>query len=113
MECVWNIIYTKKVYKDIARIKKFYKEYRYFKEISNIEKRLQILIYNPRIGKTLIFNKDINGEYRRLVIDNFIVIYKIEKNNVKILRIFNVRENYINNDMFMVKEDVSIYRCIS
>ena len=50
----------------------------------------------PRIYKTLSYKKDIVGEYRRIVLGKYIIIYKIVEDEIIILRIFNQKQNYLN-----------------
>lgn len=72
-------------------------------------KDIENLIYMPRTHKTLIYFKDKKGEYRRSVSGKYIIIYKIVKDEIIILRIFNQRENYLNSRSFILKEESEKY----
>ena len=85
------------------------KNYNYNKIIEKIYKDIDNLLYMPRIHKTLIYYKDKKGEYRRIVSGRYIIIYKIIKNEIIILRIFNQKENYLNQKNFILKEDIQKY----
>ena len=77
--------------------------------LEKIEKDILNLEYMPRIHKTLICIKDPNGEYRRMLSGKYSVIYKIEKNEIIILRIFNQKENYLNQRKFILREERQSY----
>lgn len=97
------------MHKDIERIKSSY-DYFYQEELINkIEKDIINLMYMPRIHKTLISSKDKHGEYRRIVSKKYIIIYKIVEDKIIILRIFNQKENYLNQRNFILKEAFSKY----
>lgn len=93
------------MYKDIERIKNSYNYFYQEELINKIEKDIKSLAYMPRIHKTLISSKDKEGEYRRIVSGKYIIIYKIVKNEIIILRVFNQRENYLNQRNFILKEE--------
>ena len=63
----------------------------------------------PRIHKTLYSVKDPMGEYRRIVSGKFIIIYKIDQDKVIILRIFSHKQDYLNPESFILKENPSFY----
>ena len=63
----------------------------------------------PWMYKTLFYKKDLLGEYRRIIIGKYSIIYKIKENEVIILRIFNQRENYLNQSEFILKEKSKKY----
>ena len=67
------------------------------------------LEYMPRCHKTLICIKEPNGEYRRLISGKYSIIYKIVKDEIIILRIFNQRENYLNQRKFILREETQNY----
>lgn len=113
MEELYQIIYEKAAIKDLNRIKKYCSSRYYKNTIQSIINALKIIKVFPKMSKTLYSIENRFGDYRRAIIKKYVIIYKIEYKQIRVLRIFNVRENYINNDMFMVKEYVSIYRCIS
>lgn len=47
-----------------------------------------------------------------LSVGKYIIIYKIDKNKIIILRIFNQRENYLNSNKFILKEESIKYKII-
>ena len=65
------------------------------KLISNAEN----LSDNPEIGMKLSSRFGIETDYRYLVSDKYIIIYKTDNYNVKIIRIFNGRQDYLK-DLF-------------
>ena len=91
--------------KDLKRIYRYMKNYNFEKTLDTIYNSIENLAYMPRMHKTLIYFKDKRGEYRRIVSGKYIIIYKIVKDEVIILRIFNQKENYLNQRNFILKED--------
>ena len=92
----YRIIYEESMYKDIERIRNSYNYFYQEELINKIEKDITSLLYMPRIHKTLISSNDKHGEYRRMISGKYIIIYKIVKDEIIILRIFNQKENYLN-----------------
>lgn len=95
--------------KDLKRIYKYMKEYNVEKSIEKIYLDIDNLAFMPRIHKTLIYFKDKKGEYRRIVSGRYSIIYKIIENEIIILRIFNQKENYLNQRNFILKEESENY----
>ena len=79
------------------------------KIMNKIYKDIENLIYMPRIHKTLIYFKDKKGEYRRIVSGRYIIIYKIVEDKIIILRIFNQKQNFLNQRNFILKEESEKY----
>ena len=102
---IYKTIFSKKAKRDLIKIAKFMRNYNYNKIIEKIYKSIENLEYMPRTHKTLIYFKDKRGEYRRIVSGKYIIIYKIVKDEIIILRIFNQKENYLNQRNFILKED--------
>ena len=97
------------MHKDIERIKNSYNYFYQEELINKIEKDIMSLVYMPRIHKTLISSNDKGGEYRRIVSGKYIIIYKIAKDEIIILRIFNQKEDYLNEENYMLKEESENY----
>lgn len=62
-------------------------------KIFNIKK--SILKNFPRIYQKLEIESLKNQEYRKIVLDQYIVIYKITSNQISFLKIFPQKTNYI------------------
>jgi len=105
----YRITYDNKFYKDLYLIE-LRTTYNYYKKLKN---KLNIVIenlqYMPRTHKTIYTLKDPIGEYRRIVLDKYSIIYKIIKNEIIILRIFNQKENYLNSKKFILREKPQKY----
>ena len=95
--------------KDIKRISKYMEEYNGDKIIKKIYRNIDNLTFMPRSHKTLICFKDKKSEYRRIASGKYSIIYKIVKDEIIILRIFNQRENYLNFKSFILKEEFQKY----
>ena len=110
MVSLYHLTYEKSTRKDLKKIRKFSISRRYYERImqeitSNIEK----LKYMPRTHKSLICIKDPNGEYRRMISGKYSIIYKIIEDEIIILRIFNQKENYLNQKKFVLREKSQKY----
>ena len=113
MENRYHITYEKNTHKDFKKIKKFSTSKIYYKRIiEEITNNIEKLKYMPRIHKTLICIKDPNGEYRRMVSGKYSIIYKIVKDEIIILRVFNQKENYLNQRNFILREKSQRYLII-
>ena len=108
----YQIIYEESMHKDIERIKKDYNYFYQEKVINKIKRDIINLTYMPRIHKTLISYNDKDGEYRRMVTGNYVVIYKIVEDEIIVLRIFNQKENYLNSKSFILREKSKKYLMI-
>ena len=102
---IYKTIFSKKAKRDLIKIAKYMKNYNSNKIIEKIYNNIDNLTFMPRMHKTLIYFKDKHGEYRRIVSGKYIIIYKIVKDEIIILRIFNQKENYLNLRNFILKED--------
>lgn len=89
---IYKIKISKKSRKDIKRIRNYLKGYNVDKSIKKIYDDIEDLKFMPRIHKTLYTLKDPRGEYRRIISGKYIIIYKIVKNQITILRIFNQKQ---------------------
>ncbi len=97
----YNIEYSKESKQDLIGIKKYIKYNLQEPEvaqklISKIRKEINTLKKNPEIYT--IIDEDIikKLEIRKLIIDNYIVFYRIKNNNIQIVRIMYGRRNWIN-----------------
>ena len=106
-----NIELSKDAKKDLDRISIFLEEYNASrtKIIEKINKDIKNLTFMPRMHKTLIYFKDKHGEYRRIVSGRHIIIYKIVEDKIIILRVFNQKQNYLNQRNFILKEESKKY----
>ena len=110
----YKIEVSDKAENDLKRISDYLKDYGYNGEyiIKQINNDIERLNFMPRIHKTLISYKDEKGEYRRIVSGKYSIIYKIFENEITILRIFNQKENYLNQRNFILREKSQPYLII-
>ena len=66
------------------------------KLISKIRKAIKILKDNPEIYTIIDGDLIRKLEIRKLIVDNYIVFYRIKNNNIEIVRIMYGRRNWIN-----------------
>lgn len=105
----YKTIFSKKAKRDLIRIVKFMENYNSNKIIERIYKSIDDLNFMPRKHKTLIYFNDKKGEYRRMLSGKYSVIYKIVEDKIIILRIFNQKENYLNQRKFILREKSQKY----
>ena len=109
MDILYKITYDRKFYKDLYAIELRTTD-NYYRKLKD---RLNVVIKNlqfmPRTHKTIYPFRDPLGEYRRIILERYIIIYKIVKDEIIILRIFNQKENYLNQKKFILREDNQIY----
>lgn len=105
MDIQYKIVYDKRFYKDLLEVEE--KNYiNFYKKLKkDIDVKIENLKFMPRTHKTLIYLKDKGGEYRRIVSGKYIIIYKIVEDKIIILRIFNQKQNYLNQRKFILKEE--------
>ena len=97
----YNIEYSKEAKEDLIGIKQYIKYNLQEPEtanklISKIRKSIKTLKENPEIYT--IIDDDIIRKLniRKLVVDNYIVFYRIKNDNIEIVRIMYGRRNWIN-----------------
>ena len=97
----YNIEYSKESKQDLIGIKQYIKYNLQEPEIakkliSKIRKEINSLKDNPEVYA--IIDDDIikKLEIRKLIVDNYIVFYRIKDNNIQIVRVMYVRRNWIN-----------------
>lgn len=97
----YNIEYSKESKLDLIRIKQYIKYNLQEPEtaqklISKIRNKINKLKNNPEIY-TIIDDELIkNLEIRKLIVDKYIVFYRIKNNNIEIVRVMYGRRNWIN-----------------
>lgn len=97
----YNVEYSKESKRDLIGIKEYIKHNLQEPEIaqkliSKIRKEINALKNNPEINA--IIDDDIirKLEIRKLIVDNYIVFYRIKSNNIQIVRVMYGRRNWIN-----------------
>jgi len=97
----YNIEYSKEARQDLIDIKKYIKYNLQEPEtaeklISKIRTEIDELSNNPQIY-AIIDDDFINKfEIRKLIVDNYIVFYRVQNYNIQIVRIMYGRRNWIN-----------------
>lgn len=97
----YNIEYSKESKEDLIGIKQYIKYKLQEPEtanklISKIRKSIKTLKENPEIYA--IIDDDIirKLEIRKLIVDNYIIFYRIKNDSIEIVRIMYGRRNWIN-----------------
>ena len=105
----YKIKIAQKAKQDIKNTIEYNGYYNIEKDINKIYKDIETLKFMPRINKTVYTLKDKNSEYRRMISGKYAIIYKIEKDQIIIIRIFNQKQNYLNSKKFILKEKSTKY----
>ncbi len=97
----YNIEYSKEAKEDLIGIKQYIKYNLQEPEtannlISKIRKSIETLKENPEIYTILDDDTIRKLEIRKLIIDNYIVFYRIKNDIIEIVRIMYGRRNWIN-----------------
>ncbi len=97
----YNIEYSKESKQDLIGIKQYIKYNLQEPEtaqklISKIRKEINNLKYNPEIYAIIDDDLIKKLEIRKLIVDNYIVFYRIKNNSIEIVRIMYGKRNWIN-----------------
>lgn len=97
----YNIEYSEESKEDLVGIKKYIKYNLQEPEtakklISKIRNEINNLKDNPRVYSIIDDDLIRKLEIRKLIIDNYIVFYRIKNNNIEIVRVMYGRRNWIN-----------------
>jgi len=97
----YNIEYSKESKQDLIDIKQYIKYHLQEpliaqKLISKIKTEIDSLKDNPELYSIIDDDVIKRLEIRKLIVDNYIVFYRIKNNNIQIVRIMYGRRNWIN-----------------
>lgn len=97
----YNIEYSKEAREDLIEIKRYIKYNLQEPEtaqklISKIRSEIDKLKINPQIFAIIDDDFIRKFEIRKLIVDNYIVFYRIQNDNIQIARIMYGRRNWIN-----------------
>ena len=97
---------TKEAKNDLDKISEYLENYINYRDkvIEKINTDIINLRFMPRIHKTVTTHENPKGEYRRIVSGNYVIIYQINKEKIRILRVFSEKQNYFNQTNFILKE---------
>lgn len=97
----YNIEYSKESKEDLVGIKQYIKYNLQEPEIaqkliSKIINEINDLKHNPKIHSIIDDDLIKKLEIRKLIVDNYIVFYRIKNDNIEIVRVMYGRRNWIN-----------------
>ena len=95
MELLYKIKYETSFLEDIEKLNYNIGKEKLTKLIKKFSIKKSILKKFPRIYQKIEFKSLKNKEYRKIVLDQYIVIYKITSNQISFLKIFPQKTNYI------------------
>ncbi len=96
MELIYKFHYEIPFLRDIGKLRKDISKEKFINLMKLFKNKKLLLTQFPRIYQKVEFNNLQNGEYRRIVLDQYIVIYKIVSNKISFLKIYPQKTNYIN-----------------
>ena len=97
----YNIEYSKEAKQDLIEIKQYIKYNLQEPEIAQklileIKNKISNLKHNPEIYSIIDDDLIKKLEIRKLIINNYIIFYRIKKENIEIVRIMYGRRNWID-----------------
>ncbi len=97
----YNIEYSKESKQDLIGIKQYIKYNLQEPEtaqklILKIRSEINNLKHNPEINSIIDDDLIKKIEIRKLIVNNYIIFYRIKNNNIEIVRIMYGRRNWIN-----------------
>lgn len=101
----YKVIITPIAYKEISKIYEYIAEELYATKaaqnlMQKVEKHIQVLRYSPRMYPKIRKIDNLRRRYRRIVINNYIILYTIDeqKKIVFISHMYYGGKNYIDNE---------------
>ncbi len=91
----YEVIIADQTHEDLARIRRNMNEDKFEKFITKLYEKYDNLMYMPWMYPRLYYEKKTKTDFRKIVYQNYIIIYKIQKNQIIILRIVSEKENYL------------------
>lgn len=102
----YKVIITPTAYKEIDRIYSYITEDLYAENVAKklmkkVEDAVQRLKYAPKIHKEIEKNDELKRIYRRIVIQNYVILYTIDEENcvVFVSHMYYQGRNYIDNKL--------------
>lgn len=91
----YEIIIAEQTHEDLARIRGHMYKDKFEEFIDKLYEKYDNLIYMPWMYPRLYYEKITKTDFRKIVCQNHIVIYKIQESQITILRIVSEKENYL------------------
>lgn len=103
----YKVVITPTAYNEIDSIYNYitmnlYAEKAAKKLMNKVEEKVQKLKYSPKMYNEIRKIDELKKIYRRIVIDNYVILYTIDENNntVFVSHMYYGGTNYMNNDIF-------------
>ena len=103
---LYKVIITPTAYKEIRRIYEYISEDLYAEDgakrlMRKVEEKVQSLKYAPKIYTSIEKVDELKRQYRRITIDNYIILYTIaeEINTVYVAHMYYGGRNYLENHL--------------
>lgn len=96
----FRIIVSNKADKDLSKISKYLSESGMKKMTENLLFKYDNLRQMPHMYQRIYYDEKSKADYRRTVYKNYIITYKIQKNQITILRIVSEKRDYLKSKWF-------------
>jgi len=100
MKLTYKLRMSEYINEDLQRHSKYMSIHGKKKFIEELNIKFKNIKVMPLMYERLYYDKKRNIDYRRLLCKNYIVLYKIYKNQITILRIVSQKEDYSNSQYF-------------
>lgn len=94
---IFNIIVSEDADEDLVRITSTFLENSATKFSEMIFSKYENIGIMPKMYQRIYYEKNTHTDYRRVVCKKYIIIYKIQKNQITILRILSEKEDYLKS----------------
>lgn len=91
----YKIIIAEHTHEDLEKIREYMYEDKFEKFITKLYEKYDNLEYMHCMYPRLYYEKNTKTDFRKIVCENYIIIYKIQKSQITILRIVSEKENYL------------------
>lgn len=91
----YEIIIAEQTHEDLARIREYMYEDKFEKFITKVYEKYDNLVYMPWMYPRLYYEKNTHSDYRKILLEKYIIIYKIQKNQITVIKIASEKEDYL------------------
>lgn len=95
----YKIIISEKTHEDLARIRKYMDKNRFEEFIIKLYRKYDDLTYMPWRYPRLYYEVNTKSDFRKIVYEKYIIVYKIQKNQITITKIASEKENYLKSKL--------------
>lgn len=98
----YKIIISEHAHEDLSIIREYMDKNRFEKFIIKLYKKYDDLVYMPWMYPRLYYDINSKTDFRKIVCEKYISIYKIQKNQIIITKIVSEKENYLKPKLLKI-----------